>query len=158
MQLNEYECEMLDVLLEAFGVPDMLTRRQVMGLFDQDEATAFRMVQILLREELVAEKGDHGDFDLPERLILKPKGDKFLHSGGFTALYHQGEQVEPEVIGTTVSNLQQQSLKLGNQRLLHEREIIALKRKVTVFKILLWLALVLIGAAFVLGYRIGHGK
>jgi hypothetical protein len=106
MELNEYECGMLDALLGAFGVPDTLSRKQVMALFDQDEATAFRMVQILLREELVAERGAHGDFDLPEQLILKPKGDKFLRAGGFIRLYQQQEEEpQPEVIGGTLSTV-----------------------------------------------------
>jgi len=48
--LNEYECEMLDAMLEAFGIPDSLTRLQLLKLFDQDEDTAFAMLQILARE------------------------------------------------------------------------------------------------------------
>ena len=77
-ELNEYECELLDAVLEAFGIPDSLTRTQLMQLFDQDEATAFAMVQILLREGLIAESGKHGDYELPDKWILKPKGEKFL--------------------------------------------------------------------------------
>ena len=73
-ELNEFECEMLDTMLEAFGIPDSLTRKQLMELFDQDEASAFAMVQILAREGLVAESGKHGNYELPERLVLKPKG------------------------------------------------------------------------------------
>ena len=84
--LNEYECEMLDTVLEAFGIPDSLTRLQLLELFDQDEATAFAMVQALTREGFVAESGKHGDFELPEKLILKPKGEKFLKEGGFTQI------------------------------------------------------------------------
>jgi len=29
--LNEYECEMLDAMLEAFGIPDSLTRDQLLS-------------------------------------------------------------------------------------------------------------------------------
>src|ERR1700709_922398 len=71
--LNEYECELLDAVLEAFGIPDSLTRLQLLELFDQDEASAFAMVQILTREGLIAEAGKHGDYELPEKLVLKPK-------------------------------------------------------------------------------------
>jgi hypothetical protein len=87
VELNEYECEMLDAVLEAFGIPDSLTRNQLLTLFDQDEASAFALVQILIREGLVAETGKHGDYDLPEKLVLKLKGDKFLKAGGFLKRY-----------------------------------------------------------------------
>ena len=48
--LNEYECEILDTMLESFGVPHSLIREQLLQLFDNDEATAYAMVQALVRE------------------------------------------------------------------------------------------------------------
>ena len=42
--LNEFECAMLDTVLESFGVPDTLTREQLLQLFDNDETTAYAMV------------------------------------------------------------------------------------------------------------------
>ena len=69
MELNAYECELLDAVLEAFGIPDSLTRQQLLELFDQDEASAFAMIQILIREGLIAQSGKHGDFELPEKLV-----------------------------------------------------------------------------------------
>ena len=91
-ELNEFESEMLDTMLEAFGIPDSLTRKQLLELFDQDESTAFAMVQILIREGLIAEAGKHGNFELPEKLILKPKGEKFLKDGGFMRRYRAGKR------------------------------------------------------------------
>src|ERR1700755_1238659 len=96
-ELNEYECEMLDAVLEAFGIPDSLTRLQLLELFDQDEAAAFAMVQILTREGLITKSGVHGPYELPEKLILKPKGEKFLKQGGFTRRYQTEQQKPPEV-------------------------------------------------------------
>src|SRR3954464_6033288 len=98
--LNEYECEMLDAMLEAFGIPDALTRDQVMQLFDGDETVAFAMVQALLREGLIAEAGKIGKYELPDKLILKPKGEKFLKEGGFTKRFQQ-EQEKPKQVGGT---------------------------------------------------------
>jgi hypothetical protein len=153
--LNEYECELLDAVLEAFGIPDSLTRLQLLGLFDQDEAAAFAIVQILTREGLITKSGLHGDYELPEKLILKPKGEKFLKQGGFTRRY-QAEQQKPVEIGSTATKLQQQNLRLQNLRLANETEIGNLKKKVIELQTrqLIWYGL--IAAALIIGFFIGQ--
>jgi hypothetical protein len=153
--LNEYECEMLDAMLEAFGIPDSLTRLQLMELFDQDEATAFAMVQVLAREDLVAEAGKHGDFELPEKLVLKPKGEKFLQDGGFTKRYRLAME-KPVEVGGTLHKLQQQNLRLQNLKLSNETEIAELLKVINQMKTrqYIWWGMIMI--AFLIGYLIGH--
>lgn len=153
--LNEYECEMLDTILEAFGIPDSLTRLQLLELFDQDEASAFAMVQALTREGLVAKSGKHGDYELPEKLILKPKGEKFLKEGGFTRRYWL-EQQKPLEVGGTLAKLQQQNMKLQNIKLAHESEINNLKKSVNRLRTWQYIWWVLIIMALILGYVFGH--
>ena len=154
-ELNEYECQLLDAVLEAFGIPDSLTRLQLMQLFDQDEAAAFAMVQILLREELIAEAGKHGNYELPDKLILKPKGEKFLREGGFTKRYQQ-EQQKPVEVGGTLAKLQQQNMKLQNLKLSAESERNDLQKAVDKQRMLLYILGALIVLAFIIGYLIGH--
>jgi len=154
-ELNEFECEMLDTMLEAFGIPDSLTRLQLLELFDQDESTAFAMVQILTREGFIAESGKHGDFELPERLILKPKGDKFLKEGGFMRRYKL-EQEKPVEIGGTLAKLQQQNMKLQNERLVNETERFNLQKKADTLKTLQYIWWALIVVALIAGYFLGH--
>ncbi|WPU91497.1 hypothetical protein SNE25_19445 [Mucilaginibacter sabulilitoris] len=153
--LNEYECEMLDTILEAFGIPDSLTRLQLLELFDQDEASAFAMVQALTREGLVAKSGKHGDYELPEKLILKPKGEKFLKEGGFTRRYWL-EQQRPLEVGGTLAKLQQQNMRLQNIKLAHESEISNLKKSVNRLRTWQYIWWVLIIMALILGYVFGH--
>ncbi|WP_428329369.1 hypothetical protein [Mucilaginibacter sp.] len=153
--LNEYECEMLDTMLEAFGIPDSLTRRQLLELFDQDEASAFAMVQALSREGLVAEAGKHGDYELPEKLILKPKGEKFLKEGGFMRRYKM-EQQKPLEVGGTQAKLQQQNMRLQNDKLAGEALNIKLQKTVTSLKTLQYIWWALIVLAFIIGYFVGH--
>lgn len=155
IELNEYECEMLDAVLEAFGIPDSLTRQQLMELFDQDEATAFALVQILTREGLIAETGKHGDYDLPEKLVLKPKGDKFLKAGGFVRRFKQ-EQAKPVEVNGTLSKLQQQNMKLQNDKLTHQSQLMNLQKAIDRLKTMqyVWWALIVI--ALIIGYFIGH--
>jgi len=153
--LNEYECEMLDTMLEAFGIPDSLTRRQLMELFDQDEASAFAMVQILTREGLIAESGKHGDYELPEKLILKPKGEKFLKQGGFTKRY-QLEQQKPVEVGSTLAKLQQQNMKLQNVKLANETQIGNLKKAVNNLQNRQFIWWALIAVALIIGFFIGQ--
>ncbi|MDN3548368.1 hypothetical protein [Mucilaginibacter aquaedulcis] len=153
--LNEYECEMLDTLLEAFGIPDSLTRLQLLELFDQDEAAAFAMVQALTREGFVGKSGKHGDYELPEKLILKPKGEKFLKEGGFMRRYRQ-EQQKPLEVGGTLAKLQQQNMKLQNIKLAHESEISNLQKTVGILKTKQYIWWALCFAALIIGYIIGH--
>jgi hypothetical protein len=155
--LNEYECELLDAVLEAFGIPDSLTRQQLLELFDQDEATAFALVQILTREDLIAEAGKHGDYDLPEKLVLKPKGDKFLKAGGFLRRY-QLEQEKPVEVSGTLSKLQQQNMKLQNDKLLHQSQLGDLHKKISLQQNLQYIYWVLIVVALIIGYFIGHKR
>ncbi|HTD99879.1 MAG TPA: hypothetical protein VK668_11375 [Mucilaginibacter sp.] len=152
--LNEYECEMLDTVLKAFGIPDSLTRRQLMILFDDDEASAFAMVQALTREGLIAESGKHGDYELPEKLILKPKGEKFLKEGGFTRRY-QMEQQKPVEVGGTLAKLQQQNMRLQNVKLSNEAKISDLQKAVDSLQTRQYIWWLLILVALIIGYFIG---
>jgi hypothetical protein len=142
-------------VLEAFGIPDSLTRRQLLELFGNDEATAFSMVQILLREGLIAETGKHGDYELPEKLILKPKGEKFLKGGGFIKRYRQ-EQEKPVEVGGTLAKLQQQNMKLQNLKLSAEAERNNLQKSVSRLQTLQYIWWGLIVLALIIGYFLGH--
>ncbi|MEZ2335588.1 hypothetical protein AB6735_08120 [Mucilaginibacter sp. RCC_168] len=154
-ELNEYECEMLDAMLEAFGIPDSLTRTQLLKLFDGDEATAFAMVQILTWEGLIKESGNHGDYELPEKLILKPKGEKFLKDGGFSRRY-QLEQQKPVEVGGTLVKLQQQNMRLQTEKLANQSEISRLEKQINGFKTRQYIWWALIFVALILGYWLGH--
>lgn len=156
-ELDEYESGILDAMLEAFGVPDSLTRAQVLTLFDDDEAIAFSMVQVLLREELITISGQQGDFELPDKLILKPKGDKFLKAGGFTRR-RQLEREKPAEIGGTLSKLQQQNFKLQHLRRSAEAERDELVKSVNRLRLgrYAWWTLILV--AFIVGFLLGRHK
>jgi hypothetical protein len=154
-ELNEYECEMLDAMLEAFGIPDSLTRTQLLKLFDGDEATAFAMVQILTWEGLIKESGNHGDYELPEKLILKPKGEKFLKDGGFSRRY-QLEQQKPVEVGGTLVKLQQQNMRLQTEKLANQSEISRLEKQIDGYKTRQYIWWALIVVALILGYWLGH--
>jgi len=152
--LNEYECAMLDTLLEAFGIPDSLTRLQLLELFGQDEASAYAMVEALKREGLIAQSGKHGDYELPEKLILKPKGEKFLKEGGFTKRYQQEQQKAIEV-GGMLAKLQQENRRLQNEKLANLAEHSRLRKVIQgqQSRQYLWLSLILLALAC--GFLIG---
>ena len=154
-ELNEFESEMLDTMLEAFGIPDSLTRKQLLELFDQDESTAFAMVQILIREGLIAEAGKHGNFELPEKLILKPKGEKFLKDGGFMRRYQQ-EKERPVEIGGTLAKLQQQNMRLQNEKLANVSQVADLQKKIVSLQTRQYIWWALIVVALIIGYFLGH--
>ena len=153
--LNEYECEMLDAMLEAFGVPDVLTRNQVMQLFDGDETLAFAMVQALAREGLIAEAGKPSKYELPDKLILKPKGEKFLKEGGFSKRY-KIEQEKPRYVGGTQAKLQQQNMRLQNEKLAQQTQISNLRKAIGNKQRLIYILIAIIVVAFGLGFWMGH--
>jgi hypothetical protein len=153
--LNAYECELLDAVLEAFGIPDSLTRLQLLELFDHDEASAFAMIQVLIREGLIAESGKHGNYELPEKLVLKPKGDRFIKEGGFTRRYEL-EQEKPVEVGGTLAKLQQQNMRLQNLKLSAESQVHDLQKTISKLQTLqyVWWALIIV--ALIIGYWLGH--
>ena len=153
--LNEYECEMLDAMLEAFGIPDVLTRNQVMQLFDGDETLAFAMVQALAREGLIAEAGKPSKYELPDKLILKPKGEKFLKEGGFSKRY-KIEQEKPTYVGGTQAKLQQQNMRLQNEKLAQQTQISNLRKAIGNKQRLIYILIAIIVVAFGLGFWMGH--
>jgi hypothetical protein len=153
--LNEYECEMLDAMLEAFGIPDALTREQVMQLFDDDEPVAFAMVQALVREGLIAEAGKPGKYELPDKLILKPKGEKFLKEGGFSKRY-QLEQKKPLQVGGTLAKLQQQNMRLQNEKNAHQSELENLRKTIFIQQRLIYILMAVVLIALGMGYWLGH--
>jgi hypothetical protein len=85
MELNEFEYQMLDALLEAFGSGDQLTRKQALALFGGDEAFAADMVRVLVTEGLVIEVGLREEHALPEKLVRQAKALQFLENGGFSS-------------------------------------------------------------------------
>jgi len=156
-ELDEYESGILDAMLEAFGVPDSLTREQVLMLFGDDEATAFSMIQVLVREELITVSGQQGDFELPDKLILKPKGEKFLKAGGFTRR-RQLELEKPAEVGGTLFKLQQQNFKLQQQKRSLEAErdqLLKLIKELRVWRYAWWALIVI---AFIVGFLLGRHK
>jgi hypothetical protein len=89
------------------------------------------------------------------KLILKPKGEKFLKDGGFTSRYHM-EREKPVEVGGTLARLQQQNMRLQNLKMANEGQISDLQKKVSQLQVLqyIWWALIVI--ALVAGYFIGH--
>lgn len=186
-ELNEYECEMLDAMLESFGAPGSLSRSQLIDLFDQDEETAVAMVQILAGEGLVAETGKHSSQQLSDKILLRPKGEKFLKEGGFSRRFRLSQQKPTEIIDTpikssqqkpvdivdtpdkssqqkpsdstgTLAKLQQQNMKLQNQKLENESQITKLQEIIDRRQTLQYVYWALIVIALIIGYFIGKHK
>ena len=113
MELNEFEYQMLDTLLAAFGPGDELSRAQVLELFDGDETFAAAMISVLTGRGLVAEKGE-----LLQRL---PKAAGFLQSGGFAAV--APEPAAPLWPAWDEEALQKKNTELQNETLRLQRNL-----------------------------------
>lgn len=84
MELDKFEYEIRDVVLEAFGKQDSLTREYLLELFDYDEPMAASIVAVLSADGLVAEVGLSEQNYLPVLLVKKPAVYTFLQNGGYT--------------------------------------------------------------------------
>ncbi len=79
MELDRFEYEMLDAVLEAFGQHDSLTREQILDIFDHDEDYAASLIGFLESNGLVTVVGNR----LPLIINKGPRATTFLESGGF---------------------------------------------------------------------------
>jgi hypothetical protein len=125
MELNEFEYQMLDALLEAFDSGDQLTRKQVLALFGEDDAFAADMVQVLVTEELVIEVGLTEDHVLPKKLVRQAKASQFLENGGFanpkeSSIAPQKPTWDEEHLKKRNTELQNETLRL--QRTIREKD------------------------------------
>jgi hypothetical protein len=154
MDLNEFEYQMLDALLDAFGSGDTLTREQVLELFEQDEAFAVELVGFLISEGLAVEIGLTNEHGLPSKLLKLAKADDFLGQGGFTnrPAVPAGPKKpvwDDEHLKKRNTELQNEVLKL--QRMIRDKEgeLLALAQKVKYlekYKYMLYGALVAVVA------------
>jgi hypothetical protein len=125
MELNEFEYQMLDALLDAFGSGDQLTRKQVLALFGGDEAFAADMVTLLVTEGLVIEVGLTEEHALPKKLVRQAKALRFLENGGFanpkeTTLSPQKPTWDEEHLKKRNTELQNETLR--PQRTIREKD------------------------------------
>ena len=154
--MNEYEYELLDAVLEAFGRAGSLTRLQALELFGDDEQMALEMVQVLSANGLLTEPLKHGTEQLPGKLVLSAKAGPFIKEGGFSARYHTAHQKPAETGGGTLAKLQQQNMRLQNDKLAKGAELKDLQKKVDSLRSRQFIWLLLIVLALAAGFFIGH--
>ncbi|WP_170227818.1 hypothetical protein [Mucilaginibacter frigoritolerans] len=92
MELDKFEFEIRDILLEAFGKQDSLTREHLLELFDYDEPMAAAIVGVLSSDGLVAEVGLSEQNYLPVLLVKKPTVAAFLQNGGYTRQFELAQE------------------------------------------------------------------
>ena len=150
MELDRFEYEMLDAVLEAFGQHDTLTREQILDIFDHDEDYAASLIGFLESNGLVTVVGNR----LPLIVNKGPRATTFLESGGFVNGNEPPiEKEEPLAEPEQFRDLNKPSLneKPGYENTLKEydKRIRALELKIKYFENLkywLWAA----GAAVVM--------
>ncbi|MDB4903946.1 MAG: hypothetical protein JWQ63_3227 [Mucilaginibacter sp.] len=142
MELDRFEYEMLDALLEAFGQNKSLTREQVLDIFDHDEDYAASMIGFLESNGLVTVVGNR----LPLIINKEPRAVMFLANGGFVS--SNDELVETEEPATETEQLKEGDLKPQEKKSNyehtfeeHDKRIRSLELRIKRFeylKFLLW--------------------
>src|SRR5260221_5172076 len=145
MELDKFEYEMLDAVLEAFGQNKSLTREQVLDIFDHDEDYAASMIGFLESNGLVTVVGNK----LPLVINKEPRAVVFLANGGF--VNGNEELVETEEQATETDLLKERDLKPREKKSdyehtfeEHDKRIKSLELRIKRFeylKYLLWATL-----------------
>lgn len=84
MELNEYECGMLDTLLKSFDDKDTLDAQQLQVLFAGKEELLAGLIDILIKWKLVTPFGQYTENGLPLLLHREKHALYFLQNGGFS--------------------------------------------------------------------------
>lgn len=84
MELNEYECGMLDTLLKAFDENNTLDAQQIRTLFAGQEELLNELVNVLVSWKLVTPFGRDATSGLPLLLRRESHALYFLQNGGFS--------------------------------------------------------------------------
>lgn len=93
MELNEFECGMLDALLKAFDDKDTLDAQQLRSLFAGHEQLLTELVDVLIKWKLVTPYGHDTTNGLPLLLRREKNALYFLQNGGFSGSIHDKPSV-----------------------------------------------------------------
>jgi hypothetical protein len=124
MELDRFEYEMLDAVLEAFGQHDSLTREQVLDIFDYDEDYAASMIGFLESKGLIVAVGNK----LPLVINKEPKAVTFLANGGFVG--HKEEEIEKGEPATEPEPLPHQHTQLQNESPVRENTLRQMDKRI----------------------------
>jgi hypothetical protein len=124
MELDRFEYEMLDAVLEAFGQYNSLTREQVLDIFDYDEDYAASMIGFLESKGLIASVGNR----LPLVINREPKAIAFLENGGF--VNSKEEEIEQDEPVTGPEPLPHQPIQLQTESPVDEQVLRQLDKRI----------------------------
>jgi hypothetical protein len=142
MELNAYECGMLDALLKAFDENNTLDAQQLRSLFPGQEHLLTEMVGVLISWKLVTPFGQDGTSGLPLLLHREKHALYFLENGGFSG------SIEDK---TSITHLEAERLREREQRIeLLENKIKDLNQQHYLLWFFLALAVIVIIGLFLL--------
>jgi len=144
MELNEYECGMLDALLKAFDDQDTLDAQQLQLLFAGHEQLLIEMIDVLTNWKLVTTFGRDAENGLPLLLRREKNALYFLQNGGFSG------NIQDKISVTDQEAAQQRERELHIHQL--EEKIKDLNQQHFILWVFLVVALVLIFLAVLLHY------
>jgi hypothetical protein len=124
MELDRFEYEMLDAVLEAFGQHNSLTREQVLDIFDYDEDYAASMIGFLESKGLIVSVGNR----LPLVINKEPKAVTFLENGGF--VNSKEEEIEQDEPVTEPEPLPHQHIQLQSEKPAHENTLRQMDKRI----------------------------
>jgi hypothetical protein len=148
MELDRFEYEMLDAVLEAFGQHNSLTREQVLDIFDYDEDYAASMIGFLESKGLIASVGNR----LPLVINRETKAIAFLENGGFVNSKEQ-EIARDEPV-TEPESLPHQPIQLQTESPVDEQVLRQLDKRIGALELRIkrfsYLKYLLLAAGFVI--------
>jgi hypothetical protein len=143
MELNEYECGMLDALLKAFDDKNTLDAQQMQVLFEGQDQLLIELINVLVNWKLVTPYG-HDASGLPLLLRREKHALYFMENGGFSGSIQEK---------TTFIQQEAERLREREERIEQlEKKIKDLNQQHSLLWIFLGLAVVLVVVIFLLHY------
>ncbi|MGN6179976.1 MAG: hypothetical protein ACTHNW_12390 [Mucilaginibacter sp.] len=144
MELNEYECGMLDALLKAFDDKNTLDAQQMQMLFVNQEQLLLELINVLVNWKLVTPFGHDAASGLPLLLRREKHALYFMENGGFSGSIQEK---------TTFIQQEAERLREREERIEQlEKKIKDLNQQHSLLWIFLALALVVAVVIFLLHY------
>ncbi|NHA04902.1 hypothetical protein G7092_13910 [Mucilaginibacter sp. HC2] len=141
LNIDFKSCELLDMVLNAFGDGEHLDRSAILEIFDSNENEAVKQINILAQLRFIRKIAEVEDSRLGLIFYKEQNTDLFLAQGGFTAQYLK--TAEEKKVSDKRQGLADENARLENEALKHqvtirdqENRIRSLDEKLKRFEIL----------------------
>ena len=133
MDLNEFDYQLLDELLVAFGKGDSLSREQVLDFLSGDEDYTAALINILVKDGYVSAGAGAAGHKLPLVINKQPAAVSFIQNGGYSK--RQETVAESKPVASELEQLQKRNLELSNENLEYQLTVRKIEEQIKLLEL-----------------------